>query len=528
MQPREAQQPGAGRRSQVQRLLALLAVVGIAACCLAGVLWVTRDGAGVSRDSVDYLGAAQSIRSGEGVAVPFATYNELPPADITVQQPVAMTTFPPLYPTVLAGVSSVTGTSPAGTARVVGALALPVTVLLAATLAWRRTRSALWPPLAAAALVLQPDILIVHSMVWSEPLTITLVLGLMLALTEYVDRPRAWLLGAGGCLAGAAVMTRYVAVATIPALIVAIALATPRPRRWRRYLVALLPALAPIAVWAVRNASQASGAARAQASWHPPTWGAAGAAAGQLLDWVSPAGVLRALGCVALLALAASCVAAAQRGEARAILSASAVVGVTAASFAAVLLVTWFLFDAALSTDFRVLSPLSVLTVVLAACSAGSAQHLWAAPWRLLGLAVVAVLGVVGCVRAATAYDGLPARLDYNAPPWLGSPTLALAESLPAGDLVVTNAPDFMWVRTGRVTVPEPRTYIAVSSRTNTAFASELDAIRHVVIHKGHGWLVLWNGGDRPYLPMLDQLTATLHSRVVETTSDGAVLELLP
>jgi hypothetical protein len=69
---------------------------------------------------------------------------------------------------------------------------------------------------------------------------------------------------------------------------------------------------------------------------------------------------------------------------------------------------------------------------------------------------------------------------------------------------------------------------IAKSGLRNAGYGAEMDQIETVVSRQGGGWLVLWNGDARWYLPSTGQLQAALHLVPYQTTSDGEIFEILP
>jgi hypothetical protein len=146
---------------------ALIAALLVLAATVAFLeVWqATRGGDGVSRDSVDYLAAAQSIVRGDGATLPYPSYNEPPPVDFTGGQAEALTTFPPLFPSVIALGSMVSGRGGLDVARLLNALAFSLIVALTGLLVWRISRSWLWSAAASMATLFSPNLILVSSMV---------------------------------------------------------------------------------------------------------------------------------------------------------------------------------------------------------------------------------------------------------------------------------------------------------------------------------------------------------------------------
>lgn len=157
----------------------------------------------------------------------------LPPAGAPPETNLA---FFPLFPALVRGLSEVSGLSPFRTA-VVANLVLGTA---SAVLIWLLARHLGDAPFAdrAAALYAFGPATFVLSMVYSEPLMLTLALGCLYALVR-----RWWL--AAGLLAGLATATRPNALALCVACGVAAVLAIAQRREWRALLA---PALSPIGV----------------------------------------------------------------------------------------------------------------------------------------------------------------------------------------------------------------------------------------------------------------------------------------
>ena len=88
---------------------------------------------------------------------------------------VDMTQFPPLYPATLAALHEVTGLDLLGSAVSLGTACFFLSVLLACLLVWESTRD-LKLVVLVGALMLSSQLVVLHSMVWSEG---PMILGLV-------------------------------------------------------------------------------------------------------------------------------------------------------------------------------------------------------------------------------------------------------------------------------------------------------------------------------------------------------------
>lgn len=273
--------------------------------------------------------------------------------------------WPPLFVLLLAAGRAL-GASYEMTARVLHAVSLATTVMLAVT--WsRRLAPTSWVGwLAGAALLLQPSLLALHGTLASEPLFLALVLGSLVSAQEYSERPRGSMLALTTVLAGLACLQRYVGVVDVAVLAALGWWSWPRSTRLRDLAVLLVGSLAPLSAWLVRNVLRTG----ALTGFRPPSeteleasllesWSALGFAWTGSAD-VSRSGALLAASTI-LLALAGGLTLLAKPSLRRR--------GVWALAFPAAYLVflvgvaSWIWLD---PLDARLLSPLIVFSCLLA------------------------------------------------------------------------------------------------------------------------------------------------------------------
>jgi hypothetical protein len=505
---------------------ALLVLAAVAA--FLGVWQATRGGDGVTRDSVDYLASAESIIRGDGVTVPYPSYNEPPPPDFTGQRAEPLTHFSPLFPSMIALGSIVSGRDGLDVARVLNALAFSLIVSLTGLLVWRISRSWLWSAAASMATLFSPNLILVSSMVWSDAWGTVLVMGCVLLLTEYLRTPRPLLLLAAALVAGAAIMDRYAAIALIPVGLAAVLISKPRSRRALDGGIFTVVALLPVAAWSARDLLQSGGLSGRSLGWHPPSAATLTSAIETMFGYLSPVPWLSDAVVATLVALAAAWLVPRGRRAWRGFHQGTVLIGIAIAASVAVLVATAFFFDASLSVDYRILAPIYVLCVALIASHLGRWSAGWCLPLRLARWAPVLALGGISLLWCLQAIPTLSANFGYTSPAWERSPTLTALDRLPVRAVVVTNAPDFVWFRDGRDTIAEPRLVMAVSGLPNADYAADMDQVEAAVSRQGVGWLVFWNGDARPYLPGSQQLEAALHLVLYQRTGDGEIFEILP
>jgi len=462
------------------------------------VLYSTRSGPGLSPDSLKYLLLARSLAGGHGFEIPGAS-----PAH-----------YPPGYPLILAAIGA---GSPAGLGpvRILHALLFTLNaglVLLTAARAGGRAAGLL----AALGVLGSPALLAVHTMVWSEPAFLTLLLAAGLLLSAHEESGRiGWLWCAAACLAGATTV-RYAGLAFVPAGGLALLLARndgPRPR-WRD-VGWLAAALLPIGAWLGRNVLAAGSATNRPWAFHPPGFGA-------LAAFLSAEGELWGLGphlaagfAMALATLAAA--VALMRGVGRpgaAIRFALLVL----AGYPAFLLLSMSFVDADTFFDTRLLAPLHVFAIVLVSAAA---VRLTAA--RAVAATAVAALCLNGLVGSARAAVQLAQGEGFAAPYWRDSETLARLRSSPLPARVFTNGPEVVAAFVGGDVAGLPAWTSRVSLARRPQFQNEMRALcaalrsgGKVVYLEGITWA--WD------VPSAEELQASCALRVERRFEDGVVL----
>jgi hypothetical protein len=202
---------------------------------------------------VNYLSAAQTYLERGVMLVP--NYNG---GLIPLQH------WPPLYPAMIAGLSRLLGASAPEAARWLGIFLAPINVLLLGVLARRVGINAGATLFILGVFVTSLDFLYIDVSAWSEQSCLSFWLGGAILLLEYGRAGRwGWLLSAA-LAAGAAVMTRYSAVAQIAAG-ACLALWWTSGRLPRKLLAAAaytVIAMAPLVIWQLSRGGSGMNAGR--------------------------------------------------------------------------------------------------------------------------------------------------------------------------------------------------------------------------------------------------------------------------
>lgn len=344
--------------------LLLLASLGIIL-----ILVQTRFGPGASGDSVHYIMGARNLIAGNGYSRTSGG-GEIRP----------ITGFPPLFSIVLAGVG-LTGIDLFIGASILNAFLFGANIFLVGFLIYRYTHSK-WASIIGCLFIITSDnLLSLHGWVMSEALYIFLMLLAFLALVEYLDRYKAFLLIIAGVAASLATLSRLVGVSFIAAGGLAILLLSNSG--WKRRLAEGasfgLVAVAPVVIWLGQISTSTGTLANRELIYHPLRYELIRSYIAEVVSWFVPRSLglsrpLRAV-LVALLAIPGPLIFSIQslrlgrlrrEDQQKVYRTLPWVLILYVTSFIAVLLVNSLLLDAGttLSAPARYLVPVFVTAVI--------------------------------------------------------------------------------------------------------------------------------------------------------------------
>lgn len=218
-------------------LLVLLALVGAVLILLS----TSQYGAGLSPDSVAYIGTARNLITGAG----FINYDGNP----TVE-------WPPLYPALLALVGSTFGADPLLLANVVNALIFGLIVYVGGVLTFKHLSS--FPALAlmgTLALLVSRPLFAVSVMAWTEPLFILFVILCLIFADSYLLKKDIASLLLLSSLVALSSLTRYIGVTLLlwGALIIVVFHRGSLKSRIVHLSLFILVSTLPVGIWLIRN-----------------------------------------------------------------------------------------------------------------------------------------------------------------------------------------------------------------------------------------------------------------------------------
>jgi hypothetical protein len=414
-------------------------------CGVTAVLMCTsRYGAGLSADCASYLSATRSVLAGKGYLYPNGQL---------------CTQWPPLFPTLLAGLSLL-GMDPLVAARVLNAIAFGLIVLISGRLFAACMTTRRFAFLGMLTVLVSAPLLDISVMFWSEPVFIVLTALFVLCMPAFLRTGSLRRLIVISALAGLACLQRYAGVTVILAGLALILSGMPdfSIRRRLRYAAGFCAlAAAPLAAWLARNYLLAGRAA----GGHHLRWAsvheieAALASAGRIVaTWLLPDTLPNWTSALGLGVAAALVIAAVMPAKTRQL-----VLVRCAAVFAAVYFVFLVFCGVSMSWPLepRLLSPiyvpimLAAFVALEASCRALRGFLRYEAIARTVGLALCAVWFSYSLpeVLTAAAHCTRDGPMGYGQPLWRDSPMMAWlrGHSLQGGTF--SNVPDGVYILTG-------------------------------------------------------------------------------
>lgn len=475
-----------------------------AAFAAVALFVVTPWGLGLTPDSMSYMRAARAIAE-------HGDFGALP------------THWPPLYPLLLAAGSMVFGDAGVG-ARALQGIFLALNILLLAMLNWRlfdgASRAALVTVLAFVVLLaLQPNIWMVHLLLWSEPAFLVLCLANLLLMERALRDPAPWRwLAVASLVVGLSVLVRYAGLFLIATNVLAILfLAVPwslRDRLVKGVFVCVIGVL-PLVAWLAFNHLRGAGAEVRSLVYHPLSESHIRQALDTVSGWVS-------LGSgqgwvVMLLVLLVTLLPWFPRLSARDLLIAVRLLSIYTLSYVAFIVLSISWADAHTPLDSRILVPIFPSVFLLAL------NALWSIPWkwpRALGVLLLTSSLLLNLPSSYALWEnsirdgtGFGSRVVQQ------MPVLDFIRNLPATWSVSTNTPEVFQLYLVQQASMFPRSTNPVTRIENPDYQEEMD----LMATQADLLVYFTVGSYRWYLPSTEELSAIDGITLVYRQSDATI-----
>jgi len=514
------------KREQIGLVVVVVLLLG----GLVGFSTLTQSGIGTSPDSVVYVGAARNLLDGQGLSVPFGD---------TINAP--LTHHAPLYSLLLAA-GGFFGMELLPAARWLNALLFVGNGLLLGAILVRVGGGRLW--LAGVGMVLALTaipLLTIHAMAWTEPLFLFLAFSGFLLIDHYLERGRRRSLVGAGLLLGLALLVRYAGVTLVATGLLVIALgAGDRSFRQRAADVALFGVASSFltGIWLLRNVAIAGTTTNRALIVHPPSMEEAWQAVFTVSSWLLVPAAVPGAARVGLWLLVLAVLAVlfvlrwrkSQESAARYFLRGADLPPLVRllllflAIYVAFVLLSLSFLDANIPLDNRIFSPVYATLLILFPYFGSELILLvgrgLAAKGVSLLLTLFLALHVVSGVSWAQTARGWGGGLSDET--WQQSPTVVRVRQLPAGTTILTNAPEALYLHTGRPSQLLPRKVESATQQVNVDYRHELEQVKGRVEQEG-AVVVYFTRLERTTLVSEGELRELLVGYTPLETADGLI-----
>jgi hypothetical protein len=514
------------KRTEPVFVALFIVLFGIIAFVL--MLWITPYGSGVSPDSTTYIGGAKSILSGKGFFI-----NGSP-----------ITHFPPLYPLFLAA-TNLLENNLVQAARILNAFLFGINVgLIALAIYLTAGRNFLTTTFAVFFFLSSAPLLELHAWAWSEPLFITFSLACIILLCLYVNRPTLSLLIASSLSLGFALVTRYIGIAFLPAVLVIVFFSGSGRHFGRRFwntLICLVLICAPLVIFFVRNMIVAGSATDRSFALHlMPVLNYVTQLIEIVFNFIAPislpAGVRPAIfGLIAAFIIAQIIILFKRHRRDinwRSVnwRSMGIMMPVSCLLFSVSYLLFLFIsisfLDASTPVDTRLLSPILVLLIVGVFSAIWTVSQTLKKPvvWLcfLFLISIAVLMKTPEAIRSAAAIQ--ENGLGYTSRQWQNSESMAFVKLLPNDVMIYSNGADILGFLTEKQSLSIPAKTSSGTMEANSLYNEEIDAMcKDIIIEKG-ALLVYFNQVTwRWYLPTQEEVASTCKLPVLQNFGDGTV-----
>lgn len=485
------------------------------------VLWITPYGAGVSPDSIIYIGGAKSLLAGRGYSL-----NSLP-----------INHFPPLYSLFLAVMGLVTNNL-VQAARILNAILFGTNMgLVGLTAYFSAGRNLFTTTLIIFFFSLSKIIVELHAWAWTEPLFITFFLSSLILLSMYIIKSTLPLIIASAICLGLAIITRYIGVAFLPAGLVIILIGEAdqnHGRRFRDAVIWLVLAAAPLVISSIRNILTTGAATDRILIFHPLS----------ILDYIYrlydqissfifpisfPHGVNLVFTCLIIVSLLViSIIVIRRHTKDKNWKSMSIVVSLSCLLFSIFYLFFLFIsisfFDAYIPVDSRLLSPVLILLTLGTFSMMWTITQMFQKP--VVWLSFLIITGLVISIRTPDVMHFIRKIQDnglmFTSKQWRASESVAFVKLLNRDMTIYSNGPDALGFLTDNVVLFPPYKYDPNTTAENPLYQDKLEKMCKDISENG-AILVYFNSIYRSYLPTQEQLDSTCRLPILRRFADGIV-----
>lgn len=511
-------------------LMSLLCLVTLLAG-IAGLVWATRLGPGLSPDSVHYIAVAQSLSNGHGLADSITGAGE------------PLTRFPPIYPLMLAAGSFLQLSAQQAAVWLSGGLMVGLVLVMLVLLALSGSSRPWAAAFLTLSMVASPVMFIPFTMVWTEPLFIFLCYACLFCTIVFLsgDAGWPWFL-AIAVTAALAPLTRYIGVILAPTVGIGLVVFGKGSTRRRLLLAGALTVTSetPLAAWWIRNQAVAGSATSRVLAVHPVGLEQVKQAIGTLSGWIHlPIGLPGELKLAVLLGLAGiTLMVIGPRGlrlgsaadgasvQDRSLPSVINLMALFIVMYALGLGLSMSFVDANTPLDDRLLSPIFPAVALIAGCAIGSVPRRGAVTFLARGLLSLVLIMAVGLMLKDSfgwAQRSASTGIGFNQLRWRSSDVLRAMPDLSPSVGIYSNSPEAVYLYAHRSAMPLPSRFNQTTQQPNLDYRLQMERLRKR-LEMGEEVVVYFSGLPSGFRPDLQELVDWAGEDMEISFEDGAVI----
>ena len=492
-------------------------VLGLAILSFLATILCTPGGIGLYSDSVVYVGVARNLLRGEGFTY-FDDNGQMAP----------VTHYAPLYPLIVSSVGLI-GIDPLEGVRWVNALLFASNIMLVAWIVFASTQSVAASIVASFLAATAFPMVQIHSTALTEPLCLFLGFSGLYLIAWHIDGSKQWMLYLSALLIALSSLTRYaglIFVLTGTAALIWLSTWNWKTKVIRAGLFLGLSAL-PLFAWIIRNTLSAGNAVNRTFAVHLPGIKDLASAIDAVCLWLFPVTLLGEAVWARLLILLVVIGVLSWSATKMALLKSRLhqICVLFLFAYAAFVLASRSLLDAAIPLDTRMLAPAYFAAMIIVASAVWVGRPLTS--MSLLGRVTIYVVFMLSALQAIPAMAWL--KVSYTsgvglaAKGWKDSESMQLVGRLDARIPVYTNAPDLIYMFLDRRTYMIPRKLDPYSRVPNRQYEIEVAEMKRN-LRDGNGVVVYFDAESREwFLPSLKDLERKIGLRVISGESDPVI-----
>lgn len=491
-------------------------------------LFATRPwGIGVTQDTVFYFSAAENFLEGNGISWTGGGGLVKP-----------LIHFPPLYPVAVASIKVVLS-DVNHAATWINAFLYGLNVFIVGVVIHAVTKSRMAGMAGALIALFSPLLLDIHLDAMSEPLYLLLVFVSLGLLTAYIKESKIQFVLIAGVSSSLAVLTRYVGISVVATGILLLLVWFPGSlkRKVREAIRYTIVAMIPVSFWYLRNYFHTGSFTNRSIGFHPITISALSEGLNSLSSWFLSDSVsqdirivISLLGLLGIGGVLFGIVM--KRGyvtRTKTLFNTQVILVLVlhAAVYFLLLIFSVSFIDASTRLENRILSPLYILTLILAIISTAwvISNLRWRILWvrYLIGLSLVAVVAACYLPRQLKLVEDM--RLQgrgFSGRSWQNSEIIvALRRHNPDGSVYSNEAFSVLYL-TGIPARWIPEKYDPVKATVRDTFDEQMEKMRVNLSQPDSALAVFHQGYLKTGMPTLDEITEGLV--IVHESRDGIIL----